>query len=286
MHNFNFLSLRPPLHRRPPALRRATCPPAAMCPPWLRPRRRALPRRRGPLPARRSPQAHPSPSASWSTTATRATAARTTWLTEPPPAPTPTFRSSTRRRRGTAAAPRCQPRSPTPHTRPLSPAREPATPPRPTRPRPPNLSQEMHAIFDLISKFKPASIPIPPVLRPFVPEFIPAIGDIDEFIKARPRPQPARPQTHSARTPARAAPTARGGGLGRTGASPGRTARLPGPEVAGRAGGGAERPQRADDDAALRRADCGWTVQHAGADAPHPPAAWRQRRGAERSLAA
>lgn len=42
-------------------------------------------------------------------------------------------------------------------------------------------------LFGLITRFKPQTVAIDSVLRPFIPEYIPALGEIDEFIKV-PRP--------------------------------------------------------------------------------------------------
>lgn len=46
---------------------------------------------------------------------------------------------------------------------------------------------EVAEVFEFIARFKPSTFPIEPRLRPFIPDYIPAIGDIDEFIKV-PRP--------------------------------------------------------------------------------------------------
>ena len=50
-----------------------------------------------------------------------------------------------------------------------------------------NVSPEIKEIFNLISVYKPHSIELEAKLRPFVPDYIPAIGEIDPFLKV-PRP--------------------------------------------------------------------------------------------------
>ncbi|KAI8851800.1 intraflagellar transport complex B protein 46 C terminal-domain-containing protein [Chytridium lagenaria] len=49
------------------------------------------------------------------------------------------------------------------------------------------ISDEMKELFQYISRYKPQEIDMEPVLKPFIPDYIPAIGDIDAFIKI-PRP--------------------------------------------------------------------------------------------------
>lgn len=47
----------------------------------------------------------------------------------------------------------------------------------------------MHSqdVFKYVGRFRPAAIELPTRLAPFIPEFIPAVGGVDEFIKV-PRP--------------------------------------------------------------------------------------------------
>jgi intraflagellar transport protein 46 len=42
-------------------------------------------------------------------------------------------------------------------------------------------------LFKYIGKYRPPTVELPTRLKPFIPEFIPAIGGSDEFIKV-PRP--------------------------------------------------------------------------------------------------
>ena len=46
-----------------------------------------------------------------------------------------------------------------------------------------NVSPELKELFDYIDRFKPSEIELDTKLKPFVPEYIPAVGDIDAFIK-------------------------------------------------------------------------------------------------------
>ncbi|KAG5496630.1 hypothetical protein JIQ42_03461 [Leishmania sp. Namibia] len=48
-------------------------------------------------------------------------------------------------------------------------------------------SNEMQELFKLITKYEPFAAELPAKLRPFVPDYIPAIGDLDPFVKV-PRP--------------------------------------------------------------------------------------------------
>lgn len=50
-----------------------------------------------------------------------------------------------------------------------------------------NVSHEIKELFEFIDKFKPADIELQTALKPFIPEYIPAVGDIDAFLKV-PRP--------------------------------------------------------------------------------------------------
>ncbi|KFM58578.1 Intraflagellar transport protein 46-like protein, partial [Stegodyphus mimosarum] len=49
------------------------------------------------------------------------------------------------------------------------------------------VSNEMKELFQYITRYTPQNIDLDTKLRPFIPEFIPAVGDIDAFIKV-PRP--------------------------------------------------------------------------------------------------
>ncbi|GFT03476.1 intraflagellar transport protein 46 homolog [Nephila pilipes] len=49
------------------------------------------------------------------------------------------------------------------------------------------VSSEMKELFQYITRYTPQNIDLDTKLRPFIPEFIPAVGDIDAFIKV-PRP--------------------------------------------------------------------------------------------------
>ncbi|KAI8609569.1 intraflagellar transport complex B protein 46 C terminal-domain-containing protein, partial [Chytriomyces sp. MP71] len=54
-----------------------------------------------------------------------------------------------------------------------------------------SLSDEMKEVFQCISRYHPQKIDREPELQPFIPEYIPAIGDIDAFIKiSRPDQKP------------------------------------------------------------------------------------------------
>ncbi|KAJ3412963.1 Intraflagellar transport protein 46 [Chytridiales sp. JEL 0842] len=48
-------------------------------------------------------------------------------------------------------------------------------------------TDEMKELFQYITRYRPQDIELEPELKPFIPDFIPAIGDIDAFIKI-PRP--------------------------------------------------------------------------------------------------
>lgn len=48
-------------------------------------------------------------------------------------------------------------------------------------------SREMQELFRSIGDFQPFTAELPAMLRPFIPEYIPAVGDLDPFIKV-PRP--------------------------------------------------------------------------------------------------
>lgn len=49
------------------------------------------------------------------------------------------------------------------------------------------VTEEIRDLFQYIGRYKPHNIELETKLKPFIPEYIPAVGDIDEFIKV-PRP--------------------------------------------------------------------------------------------------
>ena len=51
------------------------------------------------------------------------------------------------------------------------------------------VSQELQDVFQYILQYKPEIPQLETPLKPFIPDFIPAIGDIDEFIKVYGAPQ-------------------------------------------------------------------------------------------------
>lgn len=50
-----------------------------------------------------------------------------------------------------------------------------------------NVSSEIRDLFEYISRHKPADVELETKLKPFIPDFIPAVGEIDSFLKV-PRP--------------------------------------------------------------------------------------------------
>ncbi len=46
-----------------------------------------------------------------------------------------------------------------------------------------NVSSELKELFDYIDRFKPSDMELETKIKPFIPEYIPAVGDIDAFIK-------------------------------------------------------------------------------------------------------
>lgn len=48
---------------------------------------------------------------------------------------------------------------------------------------PASTSDEMSELFQYISRYKPQEHELEIELKPFIPEYIPTIGDIDAFIK-------------------------------------------------------------------------------------------------------
>ncbi|XP_024528584.1 intraflagellar transport protein 46 homolog [Selaginella moellendorffii] len=55
------------------------------------------------------------------------------------------------------------------------------------RNQPSKLSEEIEGLFQLIHCYKPKELELRTILKPFIPDFIPAVGGVDEFIKI-PRP--------------------------------------------------------------------------------------------------
>lgn len=49
------------------------------------------------------------------------------------------------------------------------------------------MSEDIRSIFGYIGRYNPHTIDLEPVLQPFIPDYVPAVGDIDAFIKL-PRP--------------------------------------------------------------------------------------------------
>ena len=47
------------------------------------------------------------------------------------------------------------------------------------------VSPEVKDLFKHITRFQPQSIELDNKLKPFIPEYIPAIGDIDAYLKVR-----------------------------------------------------------------------------------------------------
>ena len=45
------------------------------------------------------------------------------------------------------------------------------------------MSSELKELFQHIGRYTPQSVELETRLRPFIPEYIPAIGDIDAFLK-------------------------------------------------------------------------------------------------------
>ncbi|NXG66644.1 IFT46 protein, partial [Hemiprocne comata] len=48
------------------------------------------------------------------------------------------------------------------------------------------VSSEIKELFEYIKRYTPKTLAIEPKLQPFIPEFIPAVGDIDAFLKVPP----------------------------------------------------------------------------------------------------
>ena len=49
-----------------------------------------------------------------------------------------------------------------------------------------NVSQEIKELFAHVMRYTPQTIDLETRFKPFIPEYIPAVGDIDAFIKVRP----------------------------------------------------------------------------------------------------
>eukprot|EP00966_Prymnesium_polylepis_P237629 5495914-Prymnesium_polylepis.1 len=47
------------------------------------------------------------------------------------------------------------------------------------------VSPEINELFQYIGRYKPHAIELETKMRPFIPDYIPAVGDIDSFVKAR-----------------------------------------------------------------------------------------------------
>lgn len=48
------------------------------------------------------------------------------------------------------------------------------------------VSSEINDFFQYITRYKPHTIELETKMRPFIPDYIPAVGDIDSFVKASP----------------------------------------------------------------------------------------------------
>lgn len=46
-----------------------------------------------------------------------------------------------------------------------------------------DVSSEVKELFKYITRYKPVSLTIDSKLRPFVPDYFPAIGEVDAFLK-------------------------------------------------------------------------------------------------------
>ena len=45
------------------------------------------------------------------------------------------------------------------------------------------VSQEVKDLFEYISRYKPQKVTLDSKLKPFVPEYIPCVGEVDAFLK-------------------------------------------------------------------------------------------------------
>ena len=50
------------------------------------------------------------------------------------------------------------------------------------------MSPEVHELFQYITRYKPHTVDLETRLKPFIPDFIPAVGEVDGFLAA---PQPS-----------------------------------------------------------------------------------------------
>ena len=48
------------------------------------------------------------------------------------------------------------------------------------------VSAEISELFQYITRYKPHNIELETKMRPFIPDYIPAVGEIDHFAKVRP----------------------------------------------------------------------------------------------------
>lgn len=48
-----------------------------------------------------------------------------------------------------------------------------------------DVNEELNELFLYIDQFKPLDINLDTELKPFIPDYIPAVGDIDAFIKVK-----------------------------------------------------------------------------------------------------
>jgi len=46
-----------------------------------------------------------------------------------------------------------------------------------------NVNGDLKELFSFIDQYKPIDIKLDTELKPFIPDYIPAVGDIDAFIK-------------------------------------------------------------------------------------------------------
>jgi hypothetical protein len=48
-----------------------------------------------------------------------------------------------------------------------------------------NVTAEVKDLFQYIERYKPVEVELPTVLKCFIPEYIPTIGEMDAFLKVR-----------------------------------------------------------------------------------------------------
>ena len=53
------------------------------------------------------------------------------------------------------------------------------------------VSSEVKELFEYIGRFKPQKIELDSKIKPFIPDFIPAVGEVDSFLKM-PKPDGAK----------------------------------------------------------------------------------------------